>query len=130
MCKISCFFSDINECLNGNGNCTQLCTNTIGSYSCSCANGYLMQADGRTCIGKLIIILINVEYILKQFPDINECATSNGNCTQVCTNTVGSYYCSCMTGYTLNSNGQTCDGRFFYMTAAIMVSLLQTLMNA
>ena len=89
-----------------------------------------MQADGRTCIGKLIIILINVEYILKKFPDINECATSNGNCTQVCTNTVGSYYCSCMTGYTLNSNGQACDGRFFYMTAAIMVSLLQTLMNA
>ena len=34
--------------------------------------------------------------------DINECDTNNGGCTQVCTNNVGSYACSCdQTGYVL-----------------------------
>lgn len=43
--------------------------------------------------------------------DINECATNNGNCSQICTNTVGSFYCSCMDGYTLNANGKACNGK-------------------
>ena len=42
--------------------------------------------------------------------DINECASSNGNCSQLCTNTFGSYNCSCLSGYALNANGRTCDG--------------------
>ena len=35
--------------------------------------------------------------------DINECAYNNGGCEQVCVNTVGSFVCSCYSGYTLSS---------------------------
>ena len=32
--------TDTNECLNNNGGCQQLCTNTNGSFYCSCQSGY------------------------------------------------------------------------------------------
>jgi len=41
---------DINEC-NGDHECDQVCTNTDGSFVCSCDDGYLLKADGRTCKG-------------------------------------------------------------------------------
>ncbi|XP_064620497.1 uncharacterized protein LOC135483472 [Lineus longissimus] len=40
--------------------------------------------------------------------DDDECATNNGGCEQVCTNTFGSYYCGCNDGYTLNTDTTTC----------------------
>ena len=43
--------------------------------------------------------------------DINECNTNNGECEQDCNNTPGSRFCSCNTGYTLNSDQQNCDGK-------------------
>ena len=43
-------------------------------------------------------------------PDINECAMYNGNCSQICTNTNGSYLCSCSSGYGLNADNRTCTG--------------------
>ena len=42
--------------------------------------------------------------------DINECSTNNGGCSQVCTNTVGSFVCTCNTGYELVSD--VCIGEF------------------
>ena len=42
--------------------------------------------------------------------DINECATNNGGCAQICTNSVGSYYCSCGAGYMMGGDGHTCSG--------------------
>ena len=32
-------------------------------------------------------------------------------CDQICTNNVGSFNCSCMMGYVLNDDGNTCDGK-------------------
>ena len=32
-------------------------------------------------------------------------------CTQLCYNTDGSYTCNCNTGYDLNADGFSCDGR-------------------
>ena len=50
-------------------------------------------------------------YII-MFIDIVECADeSNGGCEHNCTNTVGSFLCSCRDGFTLNSNQRTCDGK-------------------
>lgn len=43
---------DINECNQGNGGCEQLCTNTFGSYKCSCNDGYTLDFDGVSCAGK------------------------------------------------------------------------------
>ena len=43
---------------------------------------------------------------------MNECIANNGGCDQHCTNTLGSYYCSCAVGYTLNGNEHACDGEY------------------
>ena len=43
--------------------------------------------------------------------DINECETSNGGCEQMCSNTIGSFACSCDVGYQLDRNGFNCNGK-------------------
>ena len=43
--------------------------------------------------------------------DLNECAYAD--CEQECMNTIGSYYCYCNSGYTINSNEESCDGKLF-----------------
>ena len=43
-------FVDINEC-EGYNDCHQICTNTNGSYYCSCDAGFSLAADGRSCTG-------------------------------------------------------------------------------
>lgn len=57
LCCLQCVFIsiDINECIFSNGNCAQMCTNTIGSYVCSCDTGYILSGDGRTCAGNIIM---------------------------------------------------------------------------
>ncbi len=42
---------------------------------------------------------------------MNECATANGGCAQICTNNNGSFWCSCNTGYTLSPDELGCDGK-------------------
>ena len=42
--------------------------------------------------------------------DINECQIDNGGCSQLCNNTVGSYNCSCISGYELTDDNHTCIG--------------------
>ena len=41
------------------------------------------------------------------FLDIIECDDDNGGCSQLCNNTVGSYYCECNTGYHFFDNSTT-----------------------
>ena len=57
------------------------------------------------------------------FADINECATNNGGCAQICNNTAGSYQCSCRMGYTLNSDGHSCDGKASNYLSSLSSSL-------
>jgi len=46
------FISDKDECI-GLNNCSQLCTNTEGSYTCSCNIGFqLAPASSTRCISK------------------------------------------------------------------------------
>jgi hypothetical protein len=58
------------------------------------------------CVRK-IILLINVSLLNI---DINECIAGTDNCDSVCSNTIGSYICSCSPGYRLHSDGATCQG--------------------
>ena len=159
-------FADINECATSNGGCSQICTNSVGSFQCSCNSGYRLASDGRTCqdinectantdncqqrcintaggfrcecnsglqlnsdqrtcsgeFSSLLEVRIMASFMsvlqlvitskhFATFPDINECASSNGGCAQVCTNSVGSFQCSCNSGYTLNGDGRTCSGK-------------------
>ena len=43
--------------------------------------------------------------------DVDECKDQNGGCGHNCSNTVGSYHCSCLSGYTLNTTDNTCEGK-------------------
>lgn len=68
--KFYLLFLDINEC-NGRTKCSQLCMNTIGSYKCTCHNGYTLDMDGHTCHRKY--------YCIKDLV-----LTSHGSYYQVC----------------------------------------------
>lgn len=48
---LSLCFADFDEC-TVYGTCSQTCTNTEGSYTCSCVEGYLLQPDNRSCKAK------------------------------------------------------------------------------
>ena len=50
-CILCCI--DVNECETLNGGCQQTCTNTDGSFSCDCTEGYELEMGGTTCQGKL-----------------------------------------------------------------------------
>ncbi|XP_022809481.1 uromodulin-like isoform X2 [Stylophora pistillata] len=92
-CK-SCFnftcFTDFDECRTHTDNCADNadCTNTVGSYTCTCRAGY--SGDGRTC------------------NDIDECSTNSHSCdaSAICSNSQGSHSCACKPGY--SGNGKTC----------------------
>ena len=43
---------DIDECSENNGDCDQFCTNEEGSYRCSCALGYQLKPDNKSCLGQ------------------------------------------------------------------------------
>ena len=55
---ISNFVSDIDECMeriNGvisKGGCQHKCNNTIGSYICSCNEGFASTSDKKACKGR------------------------------------------------------------------------------
>ncbi len=38
-----------NECLSGNGGCSQICNNTQDSYQCGCIDGYSLNVDNHSC---------------------------------------------------------------------------------
>ena len=56
----------------------------------------------------IYIIMNKIMIIGHTFIDINECRGKSG-CNQMCTNLIGSYYCSCNTGYVLYSQNGTSD---------------------
>lgn len=50
--------SDVNECQTGLCNDTHnVCVNTVGSYNCTCASGFIMGAYSE-CIGNWQVFLI------------------------------------------------------------------------
>ena len=47
-----CFFVDIDECLYRATGCEQNCSNTVGSFECTCNKGFHLNMDAKTCRGK------------------------------------------------------------------------------
>ena len=52
---------DIDECDDDNGGCDHVCTNTAGSYECSCNSGYSLDLDNKGCSRKLITFMVLTE---------------------------------------------------------------------
>ncbi|XP_015776321.1 PREDICTED: adhesion G protein-coupled receptor E1-like [Acropora digitifera] len=92
---------DIDECTASLPVChvSAQCTNTIGSYRCTCDPGY--TGNGKACT------------------DVNECTALPSAChvNAQCSNTIGSYRCDCGPGYT--GNGKTC-----IVTSVILILIL------
>ena len=86
-----------------------MCINTVGSYQCDCKEGFRLATDDRNCTGYILpCYMCMYTYYMT---DINECVTFNGYCDQNCTNTIGSYTCSCVEGFVINNNSRSCDGK-------------------
>ncbi|XP_019638158.1 PREDICTED: fibrillin-1-like, partial [Branchiostoma belcheri] len=83
--------NDIDECSAANGGCDHVCTNTMGSFQCSCVDGFTLNLDSHSC------------------DDRDECAVGNAGCHHNCNNIIGSYWCSCGSGYRINGDGHSCD---------------------
>ena len=49
---------------------------------------------------------------MKSNTDIDECSRDTDECEHNCGNTVGSFLCSCNTGYALTPDGKTCTGKY------------------
>lgn len=66
-------FVDVDECAGkANSGCYDQCTNTIGSYYCSCKVGSILAEDKYTCIGKFMLSkLINCMVVFGTFSVIN-----------------------------------------------------------
>ncbi|XP_068736614.1 uromodulin-like [Montipora capricornis] len=81
---------DVDECTASSPVChvNATCSNTLGSYRCTCKPGY--AGDGKTC------------------RDFDECTSSIAVChvNALCSNTFGSYHCACKLGYA--GDGKTC----------------------
>ena len=94
-----------------NNSCSRLCSlNDDGVEVCSCERGYSLDNDNITCTSKYCIVLQpNTFTILILLTDINEC-DADGACNQNCNDTEGSFVCSCFIGYSLGSDGRTCNG--------------------
>ena len=107
--RSSCFI-DVDECQTNNGGCNQTCTDTYGSFECSCGTGYILAVDNLDCDGNNLTFKC-MKFRNSCFIDVNECQTSNGGCNQTCTNTYGSFECSCGIGYTLAVDNLDCDGK-------------------
>ncbi|WAR22475.1 FBN1-like protein, partial [Mya arenaria] len=84
---------DINECDVDPDICADVrkyCTNTAGSYTCNCINGYDKNAED-SCT------------------DVDECADASlHDCHQLCTNNIGSYSCGCSAGF-VKMNRTSCQ---------------------
>ena len=124
---------DSDECILGTSSCSQLCNNTIGSYVCGCNTGYTLGASNITCDGEVLNVIIwllqNIHVLII---DIDECGLGTSNCTQLCSNTIGSYLCGCNNGYILGMDNITCNGKtlIYIIFCEPLYSILQTSMNA
>nr|XP_006821734.1 PREDICTED: uncharacterized protein LOC102800601 [Saccoglossus kowalevskii] len=85
MCK-----KDVDECMEELDNCQHVCENILGSFTCSCFDGYNLDADNAGC------------------SDIDECVGESNNCQHVCENVIGGFTCSCFDGYKLNADNSSC----------------------
>lgn len=113
--------SDIDECTIMNGGCDTHCTNSEGSYECSCSEGYALMPDLRTCAGKTNPLLYPNDILNcsttsspsnpYRSADIDECEDTPDICDGgQCTNIPGEYRCICYDGFMASMDMRTCIG--------------------
>ena len=97
----------MNECSLNTDNCdaNAACTDTEGSFTCTCNPGY--TGDGITCTSESTYLTIIVSstpcYLVSQICGIIDNCDVNAACTE----TTGTFSCSCIAGFT--GDGVTCQ---------------------
>ena len=111
-----------------------MCSNAIGSFYCSCGTGYQLDENGMNCSGKIQTDFDqqqnDLHLVCVVHTDINECESNDSNnCDEnaQCTNTEGSYTCSCNTGYT--GDGVICTSKLATTLLTILCMYLIHLFN-
>ena len=112
----------MDECALGTDYCSvnALCSDTPGSFICTYNAGF--DGDGARCISKDIKIdkvkVLKMRFILgnsfiqsdatKLFTDVDECSEGTDDChvNAICTDTPGSFICTCNPGF--EGNGRNC----------------------
>ena len=95
---------DVNECKYRPCDVFGYCTNTLGSYFCSCNEGY--EGDGHKCTGKAFFIKHSKHQRLISIcpsSDIDECKIPEyaSKCVEnaECCNLPAHYVCKCKEGF-------------------------------
>ena len=66
----------------------------------------------RQTLSIIILQIITITTcIIAGAADVDECTEENGGCEHGCENIIGSYLCTCRTGYFLAVNGKNCVGK-------------------
>ncbi|KAK7093001.1 hypothetical protein V1264_008666 [Littorina saxatilis] len=125
---------DINECAEKSSNCSQICTNVVGGFNCSCEPGYYLEPSNNTCVqnpqaaatcetanctqgcrvpdnASTPQCFCNPGYKLNTTDNttcLNEDECKANICSQNCEDSVGSFTCSCYTGFRLDADGTSC----------------------
>ncbi|KAL2082669.1 hypothetical protein ACEWY4_022487 [Coilia grayii] len=81
----------LDPCAMGN-DCEHICINNVSSYYCQCREGYVLNADKKTCSLK----------------SQDHCAKGH-DCEQICISNTHSYQCDCYDGYVLNVDQKSCS---------------------
>ncbi|KAK3536283.1 hypothetical protein QTP86_001385 [Hemibagrus guttatus] len=113
---------DVDECERFEGkHCHHICINTLGSYKCKCHPGYTLRQDGHTCAIENaeednrvteednVFTLATPPQETTQISSVQNPCAGNGPCTQHCSAVEGLARCSCFSGFSLMSDGRTCE---------------------
>ena len=73
-----------------------------------------MQLFKHPIILVIFLAIMKANVLILFLLDIKECESHNGQCDHNCINTIGSFYCTCDSGYKLNGDKLSCDGQFKY----------------
>ena len=89
--------------------------NTVGSYDCMCNTGFEGSGFNGDCNSEFQLVTLpmtgsSTSLLLCLLADIDECALDTDNCdvNADCTDTVGSFFCTCVEGF--RGNGINCTG--------------------
>ena len=124
--------SDLNECEVGTSICAENedCHDVLGSYDCVCSAGWYMRDGDQCCMGKKQMSWLHPPNSTALYhlsvADIDECEVDTDGCSHNCTNTNGSYVCSCPDGFLLHSDGLLCTGND-YTTITVRCKLKEAI---
>ncbi|XP_064596976.1 fibrillin-1-like [Liolophura sinensis] len=103
-CEAVCYGEEPGKCSFGN--------KCISPDKCDCKEGFSQPdcADIDECVDPVVN---TCEQLCVNSPGsfryLDECANSNGGCSDTCENDIGSYRCTCFPGYGVGKDQKTCE---------------------